>query len=175
MVWVIDLPRKHPTHRSAASRLPTIILASSCAALVAACGSSSGSGSGHASGGGTATVATAQVSGYGKVLATGKGTPLYIFTGDPSGASKCDGACAKHWPPLTVTGKPTAGTGANTRMLSTFKRTDGREQVLYNGHALYTHPGSNAGSVAGTAADGGIWYLISPAGKPITSTSGGGY
>jgi len=120
-------------------------------------------------------VATAQVSGYGNVLSTGKGTPLYVFTGDPSGGSKCDGGCAKQWQPLTASGKPTAGTGTNAGMLSTFKRTDGREQVLYNGHALYTHSGSTAGSAAGTAADGGIWYLVSPAGKPITSTSGGGY
>jgi hypothetical protein len=60
-------------------------------------------------------------------------------------------------------------------MLSTFKRKDGSVQVLYNGRALYTHSGGTAGSVAGTASDGGIWYLVSPSGKPITSTNGGGY
>ena len=118
---------------------------------------------------------TAQVSGYGQVLATSKGTPLYVFTGDPSGGSKCAGACAKQWEPFTVSGKPTAGSGASSGMLSTFKRTDGRTQVLYNGHALYTHSGASAASVAGTASDGGIWYLVSPAGKPITKTNSGGY
>jgi predicted lipoprotein with Yx(FWY)xxD motif len=155
------------------------MLISICAALVAACGSSSGgsgSGSGSGSGGGPATVTTTQVSGYGKVLAKAKGTPLYVFTGDPSGSSKCVGACVKQWKPLTVTGKPTAGSGANAGMLSTFKRSDGSKQVLYNGHALYTHSSSaSAGSVAGTASDGGIWYLVSPAGKPITHTNSGGY
>jgi predicted lipoprotein with Yx(FWY)xxD motif len=177
MVWEISVPRKHATRRSAARRLPTILLAALCAAFAAACGSSggSGSGSGHTANGGAATVATAKVAGYGTVMATGKGTPLYIFTGDPSGQSKCDGACARQWPPLTASAKPTAGSGADTGLLSTFKRQDGRVQVLYNGHALYTHSGPSAGSAAGTAAHGGIWYLLSPAGKPITSTTGGGY
>lgn len=111
-----------------------------------------------------------------KVLATAKGTPLYLFTGDPAGGSKCVGACAKQWEPLTVSGKPTAGSGANAEMLSTFKRSDGHTQVLYNGHALYTHSSTaSAGSVAGTASDGGIWYLVSPAGKAITHTNSGGY
>ena len=57
-------------------------------------------------------------------------------------------------------------------MLSTFKRTDGTTQVTYNGHALYTRPGLSATAAAGTAANGGIWYLVSPSGKPITKTSG---
>jgi predicted lipoprotein with Yx(FWY)xxD motif len=170
------VPRKRPTRQSPARWLLTMMLIAVCAALVAACGSSSGgSGSGSGSSGGSATVATAQVSGYGKVLATGKGAPLYVFTGDPSGGSKCVGACANQWEPLTASGKPTAGAGANAGMLSTFKRNDGGVQVLYNGHALYTHSGGSAGSVAGTASDGGIWYLVSPSGKPITSTNGGGY
>ncbi len=169
------MPRKRPTRQSLARLLLTITLVSTCAALVAACGSSGGSGSGSGSSAGSSTVATAQVSGYGKVLATGKGTPLYVFTGDPSGGSKCVGACAKQWEPLTESGKPTAGAGANAAMLSTFKRKDGSVQVVYNGHALYTNSGGSQGSVAGTASDGGIWYLVSPTGKPITSTNGGGY
>lgn len=174
------MPRTNPTRQSAHRWLLTIMLVSLCAALVAACGSSSGGSGSHSSGGTAttgATVATAKVSGYGTVLATAKGAPLYLFTGDPSGSSKCVGACAKQWQPLTVTGKPSAGTGANASMLSTFKRSNGSEQVLYNGHALYTHAGASASaaSVAGTASDGGIWYLVSPAGKPITKTNSGGY
>ena len=60
-------------------------------------------------------------------------------------------------------------------MISTFKRADGTTQVLYDGHALYTRPGLSATAAAGTAADGGIWYLMSPSGKPITKTNGSGY
>ena len=44
-------------------------------------------------------------------------------------------------------------------LLATFKRFRGKEQVMYNHHALYTHKGQGAASGAGVAADGGIWYL----------------
>ncbi len=150
------------------------------AALLVACGSSSPSSDGSSSSkatsaGARATVATAHVSGYGTVLATAGGEPVYLFTGDPAGGSSCATACARHWRPLTVSGRPTAGAGAKQTLLSTFERKDGRVQVLYNGHALYIHPTASPGSAAGTASNGGIWYLVSPAGKPIKSTNGGAY
>jgi predicted lipoprotein with Yx(FWY)xxD motif len=115
------------------------------------------------------------VPGYGTVLATTHGSPLYLLTADPSGGSSCTGACASQWPPLTASGKPTAGPGTNQSLLSRFKRADGSVQVLYAEHALYTHPGTTATAVAGTASDGGIWYLVSPSGKPIKTTNGSGY
>jgi predicted lipoprotein with Yx(FWY)xxD motif len=146
---------------------------------LAACGSS-GAGSSKKSspshpGSSAAAVTTMKVPGYGTVLATGKGAPLYLLTADPNGGSSCSGSCAKQWPPLTVSGKPSAGPGVNASLLSTFKRSDGREQVSYDHQALYTHPGLSASASAGTAADGGIWYLVSPSGKPIKSTNGSGY
>jgi predicted lipoprotein with Yx(FWY)xxD motif len=121
-----------------------------------------------------AAVTTAKVPGYGTVLATGHGAPLYLLTADPSGGSSCSGVCAKQWPPLAAA-KPRAGAGVSQSLLSSFARADGSVQVLYAGHALYTHPGTTASAVAGTAADGGIWYLVSPSGKPIKTTNGSGY
>jgi predicted lipoprotein with Yx(FWY)xxD motif len=149
-------------------------------ALISACGSSPASKSSQSTsqspaGAAVASVSTKKVPGYGTALVTTNGSPLYLLTADPSGGSSCSGACTKQWPPLTVTGKPTAGTGVSASLLSSFKRSDGTEQVLYAGHALYTHPGLSASAVAGTAADGGIWYLVSPSGKPIKTTNGGGY
>lgn len=120
-------------------------------------------------------MSTAKVPGYGTALATAHGSSLYVLTADPSGGSSCTGSCAKEWPPLTVTGKPSAGSGVSAALLSTFKRSDGTTQVLYDGHALYTRSGMTAGAAAGTASDGGIWYLLSPSGKPIKSTTGSGY
>jgi predicted lipoprotein with Yx(FWY)xxD motif len=122
-----------------------------------------------------AAVTTAKVPGYGTVLATGHGAPLYLLTADPSGGSSCSGGCAKQWPPLKAGAKPKAGAGVSQSLLSSFERADGSAQVSYAGHALYTHPGTTASAVAGTAADGGIWYLVSPSGKPIKSTNGSGY
>jgi predicted lipoprotein with Yx(FWY)xxD motif len=55
------------------------------------------------------------------------------------------------------------------------KRTDGRLQVTYNGHSLYTNAGSPASGVIGDKKPGdvngqnfiGSWFVVSPQGKPI--------
>jgi len=169
-----------------ASRAAQLAAVALVAIVVAACGSSSsssytpggttnsGASSTSSAGGGSATVIVGSVSGYGKALETGSGKPLYLLTADGTNSSKCDSACAKVWPPLTVSGSPTAGSGANSSMLSTFKRSDGTEQVSYDGHPLYTYTGPG-GSGSGIASFGGIWYLVSADGKPIKHTSGNGY
>jgi predicted lipoprotein with Yx(FWY)xxD motif len=177
--------------RRARPHLLSLSVAAAASLAIAACGSSSPSNSSNASSGpnngsqstsqspthsSAGSVATTKVPGYGTVLATAKGAPVYLLSVDPSGGSSCSGTCAKQWSPLTVTGKPTAGSGVTASMLSSFKRSDGGTQILYNGHALYTHPGGlNAASVAGTASDGGIWYLVSPTGDPVKKTTGSGY
>jgi len=115
-----------------------------------------------------------KVNGYGSVLVTAADQPVYVLSSDPAGSSKCTGSCAKAWKPLTVSGSPTAGSGASSSLLSSFKRSDGTTQVLYDKHALYTHAGS-ASSAAGTASDGGVWYLINAKGTVVKSTTAGGY
>lgn len=181
--------RTDPARRRAPKLLASALAVAGVSLALAACGSSGNSG-GSASSGSTgssggsqttpqassnATLKTTKVPGYGTALATAKGAPVYILTSDPMSGSKCTGACAKDWPPLTVTGNATGADGVDASMISTFKRTDGTTQVLYNDHALYTRPGLSATAAAGTAANGGIWYLMSPSGKPITKTSGSGY
>jgi predicted lipoprotein with Yx(FWY)xxD motif len=156
-------------------------------ALLAACGSSGGSSNSGSSSGGSAsasssasasggkgTVMVGKVNGYGSVLVTAADQPIYILSTDPSGSSKCSGSCAKTWKPVTVSGAPKAGSGASSSLLSSFKRSDGTTQVLYDKHALYTHAGS-AASAAGTASDGGVWYLINAKGTVVKSTTQGGY
>jgi predicted lipoprotein with Yx(FWY)xxD motif len=139
------------------------------------CGGSSGDDDQKTVPAASATVSTTKVSGYGDVLATKGPTSLYLLTSDPDGASKCTGACAKTWHPLTASGKPTAAAGVDPSKLSTFKRDDGTEQVSYNDHALYTYSGSGLASGVGLKSNGGVWYLVSPAGKSIKSTESGGY
>lgn len=147
-------------------------VAAFAAVLVAGCG---GDDSGSTVAASDATVSTREVSGFGPALATSAGQPLFLLTADPKGASKCEGKCAKTWVPLTAAGKPTAGPDVDAGKLSTFKRADGTVQVLYNGHALYTHTGPATASWAGTESDGGIWYLVSPKGEAIEATTTGGY
>lgn len=168
--------------RASAAALPLLLALGLTATALAGCGSSSPSASQtstSASGvaGAKASVHTTTVAGYGTVLAGPSGSPLYLLTADPRGGSSCSGACAKQWLPLTLSGKgkPTGGSGVSASLLSSFTRGDGSVQVLYNGHALYTHPGMSASAVAGTASDGGIWYLVSPSGKPVKTTNGSGY
>ena len=114
------------------------------------------------------------VVGYGKVLAV-SGQPVYLLSSDPPGGSKCTGGCTSTWPPLTTKGRPGAGPGADSSLLSTFKRSDGTTQVLYDKHALYKHKGRGLVSGAGVKSEGGTWYLVSPSGKPIKSTKRGDY
>jgi predicted lipoprotein with Yx(FWY)xxD motif len=159
------------------------------AALIATgCGSSSSSSTPAASGG-TSTSTRASASnivntktiGGAQVLTDSKGFTLYWFVPDTSTTSKCNGSCAKFWPP--VKGPLTAGSGV-TGALGTIKRSDGATQATYNGHPLYTYigdksPGQNTGN--GITASGGLWHEVTasgsapaPSASPSKSKSGGG-
>ena len=152
----------------------SVLAAAICLAACGGSGSKS-SGASSASSGGSATVTVSKLPGYSSVLTTSSGQAVYLLTADPSGGSKCAGSCTTDWPPLVATQSLRAGPGVKASLLSTFKRSDGKEQVMYNHHALYTHKGQGAASGAGVAADGGVWYLVSPAGSAVKSTSAGGY
>lgn len=122
-----------------------------------------------------ATVATSKSSGYGTILTSKAGQTYYIFTGDTKGKSNCTGACAKTWPP--VTGSPTVSGGASSKLVGSITRGNGQKQVTYDGHPLYTFSsdtGPHQTNGEGINAFGGYWYVISPSGKPITSSGSGG-
>ena len=118
--------------------------------------------------------------GLGNVLVNSAGMTLYMFGKDTGTQSTCTGACAQNWPPLRVNGKPTVGSGATASMVGTTARSDGGQQVTYNGHPLYLYsgdqkPGDTAGE--GLTLYGGRWYAVSPAGDQVVyqpSNSGGG-
>jgi predicted lipoprotein with Yx(FWY)xxD motif len=81
------------------------------------------------------------------------------------------------WPPVTMKGKPTAGNGVSAAKLGTTMRSDGSQQVTYAGHPLYRYQGDQSAGDAngqGLTAFGAAWYVLSPAGSQITSTSSGG-
>jgi predicted lipoprotein with Yx(FWY)xxD motif len=130
--------------------------------------------------GGPATVGVANV-GLGKILVNSQGRTLYLFKKDTSTTSTCLGACAVNWPPLRASRKPTLSSGANASLVSTATRSDGKTQVIYNGHPLYLFSGDQkAGDTNGEGVNafGGLWYAVSPAGNQVrgsSSGSGGGY
>jgi predicted lipoprotein with Yx(FWY)xxD motif len=112
-------------------------------------------------------------SSLGKILDNGQGRTLYLFQRDSGTKSACFGACATNWPPLR-SANPTVGSGANASMIGTTKRSDGKPQVTYNGHPLYTFTGdSSAGDTSGQgiSAFGGLWYVVSPAGQQVTGSA----
>lgn len=164
--------------RSLTARLVLIAALIAAVAAIAGCGSSSSKSSssgGGSSSGGSSTVNVAKVTGYGSALVTGSGKSIYLLSTDPAGSSKCSGSCAKTWVPVTASGSPSAGSGVDSSKLSTFKRSDGTTQVLYDKHALYTFTGEGATSGEGQASFGGVWYLVAPSGAAIKKSSSGGY
>jgi len=121
-------------------------------------------------GGHPGTVGTAVAGGLGTILVDAQGRTLYLFEKDTGTKSACFGACfgacASAWPPLRASGKPTAGSGANaSMMLGTTPRSDGKPQVTYNGHPLYTYtadqnPGDTSGE--GLTGFGGLYGVRRP-------------
>ncbi|HEX4753587.1 MAG TPA: hypothetical protein VH268_11870 [Solirubrobacterales bacterium] len=106
----------------------------------------------------------------GKVLVDSEGMTLYYFQKDQkgSGKSKCEGACAEAWPPLTTEGEPEAMKGVKAAMLGTIERSDGTTQVTYAGWPLYTFvedkkPGEDNGT--DSKAFGASWYPLHSNGK----------
>jgi predicted lipoprotein with Yx(FWY)xxD motif len=177
------MTRRRPiTFLLTAAAVPLIALA------VAGCG---GGGGGAASAstsppttpsGQAATVGVASNGSLGKILVDSRGRTLYLFQADSGTKSACKGACAVAWPPLRASGKSVAGSGISASKLGATPRSDGKPQVTYNGHPLYTfahdqNPGDANGQ--GVNAFGALWYTVSPAGTAVTgsatsSSSGGG-
>jgi predicted lipoprotein with Yx(FWY)xxD motif len=156
-----------------ASSMRAIALVGSVALLAA----------GTASGTSRAVRATVTVKStpLGKVLVNQNGRTLYLFEKDRRGKSMCSGSCASFWPPLLSGAKPRAGTAAvKASLLGRIKRSDGRMQVTYRGHPLYTFSlDKRAGQTNGEGLDdfGAHWYAVSPAGTKVvkqTTSSGGG-
>ena len=115
--------------------------------------------------GGRPILKTATIAGV-TVLTNAQGFTLYWFAPDTPARSACVGACAGYWPPVTVTGTPSAGPGV-TGKLGTIKRSDGNTQVTYNGHPLYTYVGDTApGQAFGNNLNlnGGPWHQMTVSG-----------
>jgi predicted lipoprotein with Yx(FWY)xxD motif len=123
-------------------------------------------------------ITAGHVDGLGTVLVDGQGLTVYMYDTDVRGQpSRCYDICAVQWPPVVLkpgVTRPVAGPGIDTSLLGTSARTDGTTQVTYNGWPLYLWPPDRApGQATGQALTnaGGLWYVLSPAGKPIVTPS----
>jgi predicted lipoprotein with Yx(FWY)xxD motif len=155
--------------------LPLAVLA------LAGCGGNASHALPTTSNGRPATVGVASTR-LGNVLVDRQGRTLYLFARDSGTTSACSGACEVNWPPLRARGTVLVGSGAKRSDIATTARPDGKRQLTYNGHPLYTFvndekPGDTSGE--GINAFGGSWFAISPAGDKVAPRSqpqgGGGY
>jgi predicted lipoprotein with Yx(FWY)xxD motif len=171
------------TRRTLITAAIALLAAASAAAAVAApAGATLAGGAGRAGAAGTKVVVSTASSKFGRVLVTGAGRSLYVFSGDnfpfsPKGPFQlpCTALnkapngkpCTAFWPPLVATGPLVAKNGVKQKELGTVTR-NGVKQVTYFGHPLYTFVGDTArGQINGenvTAFDG-IFNLGAPSGR----------
>lgn len=108
----------------------------------------------------------------GRILVNSSGFTLYRFTLDSRNKDKCAmvSECPQVWPPLTSSGRPIAGPGVNSSLLSTIRLPSGKKQVTYAGHPLYLYaPSSERGETAYVGAEqfGGVWDAVNAAGRAV--------
>jgi len=108
----------------------------------------------------------------GQILVDGKGMTLYIFTKDGPDQSNCDAKCLANWPALLTQGKPTLGSGVDASLVGSTLLADGTKIVTYDHKPLYYFiKDTKSGDTSGEGV-GGVWFVISPAGKEIEASAG---
>lgn len=173
------------------------IAAVACASIVlAACGSSSKtsappvtSAAAPAAAGPTATtgdasnasvtVSAATVHGLGTVLVNGNGRTLYVLASEKGGKVTCTAAdgCTTIWPPAVLPSgmsQGIAGDGVQASLLGTVKSPSGDVRLTYGGWPLYTFAadtGSDTAKGQGLKDSFGVWWVLSPSGTPVTTSS----
>ena len=118
-----------------------------------------------------ATIRIAQTD-LGKILVSGSGSTLFMFTKDRRNTDRCVtiSGCSSVWPALSVTGKPTVGKGLKRSLVSSIRLRSGARQVTYDGHPLYTYSfggGSGDTSYVGVSQFGGRWYALGSGGRVV--------
>jgi predicted lipoprotein with Yx(FWY)xxD motif len=169
-----EVDMKHSRHvtrpDTVRPRRPSALLATSALAVaLLALGVWS---AGALAGGARASKATVSLhsTGLGRVLADPRGHTLYLFLKDRNGKSACTGMCPRYWPPLLARAKPSAGSGVRAAWLATTRRSDGKLQVTYRRHPVYTYVlDKKAGQTAGegVSAFGATWWAVSANGTAV--------
>src|SRR3990172_620194 len=107
-------------------------------------------------------------SSLGSILIDARGLTLYAFTQDSPGTSTCQAGCVEFWPPLLISGSPSAGDGIQASLLGTITRSDGGSQVTYAGRPLYTFAQDNAPGELNGQGSGGVWFVVTPEGDIVS-------
>jgi predicted lipoprotein with Yx(FWY)xxD motif len=166
------------------SKLPTVLVVPAVVLVVAGCGSSNGSSTSSTAGSATTpassaptsaglTISSTKIAGLGSVLVNAQRHALYMFAPDKRKQVTCVSTCAAVWPPVFLTKgqKPVAAGAVKQSLLGSDPDPAGGRVITYGGWPLYTYvTDTTPGGAAGQALNinGGLWYVISPSGKPIT-------
>jgi predicted lipoprotein with Yx(FWY)xxD motif len=146
-----------------------IVLTLAGGAVLAACGAAgpsnsvpaTTSGAGSTSG---TTIATGSTS-LGTVLTDSKGMTLYYFLPEKnSTVGACTAGCLTAWPPLVVTGTPTAVSGATGTLATVSIMMNGAAvtEVTYNGWPLHTFASDTAAGQTGGNGVANNWFAAMP-------------
>jgi predicted lipoprotein with Yx(FWY)xxD motif len=105
------------------------------------------------------TVIIVQKSAIGYVMAEANHDVLYTYDKDKKGGKPtCVGECAATW--LPATGTPQAGPADHfPGQFALVKRSDGTQQITYDGMPLYTLKGAKPLLTTGNG-QGGVWHVI---------------
>ena len=114
------------------------------------------------------TQITVRISAHGPMLFNGRGQAIYLWEPETTKKPQCYDDCAGFWPPVLTDGEPVASGTARDNLLGTTRRTTGDVQVTYAGNPLYYFANDGAGEVTGHGIDafGGMFLVVTPAGKP---------
>jgi predicted lipoprotein with Yx(FWY)xxD motif len=109
---------------------------------------------------------------FGKILANSKGFTVYAYSKDTHNKDVCqnNSTCISLWPPVTTKGKPRAATGVHQSLLGTITLKNGKHQVTYNGHPLYTYVGDGSPHqtyYVNQFQAGGRWPAVNAAGRLV--------
>lgn len=104
----------------------------------------------------------------GTIVVDGDGRTVYQFDMDTQGgdASACAGECAANWP--AVPGDAEVELDGVTGELGTITGTEGEPQLTLNGWPLYYFAADEAAGDTNGQGVNGVWWVLSPAGEPIT-------
>jgi predicted lipoprotein with Yx(FWY)xxD motif len=127
---------------------------------------------GLAAAGGRAPKVQLRKTKVGRILADRAGFTLYEFAKDSPNQDNCVTipGCARVWPPLSTSGKIVAGKGVKRSLLGTIRLANGRSQITYAGHPLYTYVadgGPGETRYIGVFQSGGRWFALNPSGQLV--------
>jgi predicted lipoprotein with Yx(FWY)xxD motif len=144
-----------------------LVLGAASAMALSGCGGSSSSSVAADTGAAASATNALHVgtTSLGKVLVDSKGMTLYVLSADSKNKSTCDAQCLSFWPPVAPTGAGKLAVAAGQT-----KTTAGSAIATVAGQPVYTFAqDENPGDVNGEGLNlyGGIWYALTPSGKPI--------